>query len=52
MDFNGVVRPVDMQTYDRSASSINLITSSSLKRCISFNDEVVVSGALALSIWI
>lgn len=37
---------------DRSALSIIAITSSSLKRCISFKDDVVVSGALALSMWI
>lgn len=38
--------------HDVSASSINLVTSSSLKRCISLSDEVVVSGAFALSMWI
>lgn len=38
--------------YDCSALSIIFVTSSSLKRCMSFNDEVVVSSALALSMWI
>jgi len=39
-------------SYDRSTSSIIFVTSFSLKRCMSFNDEVVVSDALALSMWI
>jgi hypothetical protein len=43
---------VHFSSYDRSASSIIFVTSSSLKRCMSFNDEVVVSDALALSMWI
>ena len=42
----------NFRVYDFSASSINFITSSSLKRCMSFNEQVVVSGALALSMWI